>query len=201
MVSSSKLLYGVGINDADYVISKKEKIGGKWKITWRCPFYTRWAEMLRRGYSERFHERYPTYKDCVVTKSWLTFSNFKSWMLLQDWENKHLDKDLLLEGNKIYCPSVCIFVDQRVNLFINERLNCRGEYLLGVSWYKNGQKFCAKCKNPFNTKGSSHIGYFSNEMEAHMAWRRKKHEYSSMLVNSEYVTDSRLRKVLLEKYL
>lgn len=46
----TKLVYGVGINDADYVVGvSKElpKVDGKrkHKLTW-CPFYLRWCNML-----------------------------------------------------------------------------------------------------------------------------------------------------------
>ena len=46
-----KLIYGVGINDADYVVKKWEEAGyingkRKRKQVWMCPYYRVWADML-----------------------------------------------------------------------------------------------------------------------------------------------------------
>ena len=37
-VKSQKLVHGVGVNDADYNVTKRERVNGKWKTTWICPF-------------------------------------------------------------------------------------------------------------------------------------------------------------------
>ena len=136
---SKKLIYGVGVNDADYNVTRSEYTGitlpsgrKQTKIVWRCPFYQKWDNMLARGYSHKYHEKHPTYKDCIVYEEWLTFSNFRKWMLTQDWEDKHLDKDYLFESNKVYSPDTCIFVVQLVNNFIEDRGATRGKYLLGA---------------------------------------------------------------------
>ena len=73
--NSGKLVFGVGINDADYVI--KVKVDGGYQD---CPYYLKWKEMLRRCYSNRVASYHPTYKDCYVCEDWLIFSNFKKWM-------------------------------------------------------------------------------------------------------------------------
>ena len=50
---NKKLVYGVGNNDADYVVQKRETIGcadGKTKqnLVWECPYYRTWVDMLAR---------------------------------------------------------------------------------------------------------------------------------------------------------
>lgn len=80
MRKKPKLVYGVGINDADYPTTQREKVNGEWKITWRCLYYDRWVSMLTRCYSSKCHEKQPTYKGCSVCDEWLTFSNFRKWM-------------------------------------------------------------------------------------------------------------------------
>ncbi len=47
-----ELVLDIGINDADYSISKEEIIDGKRKVTWRCPYYVRWYNLLSRCYSK-----------------------------------------------------------------------------------------------------------------------------------------------------
>jgi hypothetical protein len=194
-----KPVYGVGINDSDYVTERKEKVNGKWKVLWKCPYYCRWRDMLARCYSEKYQERYPTYKGCTVIDEWLLFSNFKRWMEKQDWEGKDLDKDLLVEGNKVYSPETCVFVPQLVNSFLIDCGAIRGEYPIGVSWRKALSKLQAYCRNPF-TKKLEHLGYFLDPDEAHEAWKKRKHELACQLADSEYVTDDRIKEVLRNKY-
>lgn len=197
-----KLVYGVGVNDADYATQKFEGIGyvdgkQKRKLMWRCPCYVAWSRMLQRCYSAKFQERNPTYKDCTVIEEWLTFSNFKAWMEKQDWEGKHLDKDLLFEGNKVYSAETCVFVAPLVNTFTTDCGASRGEWLIGASWSKVAGKFKSTCSNPF-TKKLEHLGYFDCEQEAHEAWRKRKLELTHELAAIQ--TDPRVAKALIDRY-
>ena len=190
---------GIGFMDIeDYVSQKFEIVDGKRKLVWICPFYRTWKSMIVRCYDVNFHSRH-TYKDCSVCEEWLYFSNFKRWMETQDYEGKHLDKDLLIEGNKIYSPETCIFVHSNVNGFVLDCRAARGKYMVGVSWHKRDCVFRANCQNPF-TRKYEHLGYFTNELEAHLAWKTRKHELACMLADSAYVTDERLANVLRNKY-
>ena len=196
----NKLVYGVGVNNADYMTQKYEIINGKSVRIRKCPFYRTWTGMLRRCYSDKYHQTKPTYKGCTVCDEWLTFSNFKSWMEEQDWQGKQIDKDILVEGNKVYCPEYCIFVDRRINLFVTDRSNDRGEYMLGVSWKKDNGKFQANCSNSFTGK-LEFLGLFTDELQAHLAWKARKHELACQLAESEYCNDPRLTEVLKTKYI
>ena len=193
-------LYGVGTNDASYVVHTTEKIDGKQKTTWICPFYSRWDNLLKRCYSEAILRSRPTYRGCCVCDDWLLFTNFKEWMTQQVWESQHLDKDLLIAGNKVYSPDTCVFIHPTVNVFTTDRVNFRGKYLLGVSWYGRYNKFRASCSNPF-TKKQETLGYFDTELEAHLAWKSRKHELACMLADSELVTDERVAQALRTRYL
>ncbi len=195
----NKLVYGVGINDADYNINEYVTIDGKRKIAWRCPFYRTWADMLKRCYSDKYQSKYPTYKGCSACDEWLIFSQFKAWMETQDWEGKHLDKDLLTEGNKLYSPNTCVFVTQTVNLFTNDNGNARGIFMIGVCWNKRDGNFQSQCSNPFTHK-REYLGHFTDELEAHLAWKSRKHELACLLADSEYCTDPRLAEALRKRY-
>jgi len=201
-LGAPKLVYGVGINDADYVVQKCETVGyvnGKRKrrVVWVCPYYQAWTSMLTRCYSSKFQERQPTYKGCSVSKDWIRFSNFKRWMECQDFEGKQLDKDLLLEGNKVYSADNCVFVTRVVNNFTIDSGASRGECLIGVNWDKRYGKFLSKCSNPF-TKKHEHLGYFTCELEAHQAWLKRKLELAYLLATEQ--TDERVAKALIERY-
>lgn len=191
---------GVGVNDANYNVYEYGIVDGKHKAIWRCPFYNTWKNMLLRCYSEKEQLKHPTYKGCSVCEEWFTFSNFKAWMEQQDWEDKHLDKDLLKEGNKVYCPEWCVFADRKINNFVTDSGASRGAYMIGVCWRKDVGKFVSNCNNPF-TCDNEHLGYFTEELEAHLAWKRKKHEHACTLAESEYCNDPRLAEVLRTRYL
>ena len=116
MRKKDKLVYGVGINDADYRVQEKitvvdEDGKKKQKLVWICPFYEKWKPMLRRCYSAKYQEVRPTYIGCSVSEDWLRFSTFKAWMAAQDWEGMEIDKDILFPNNKIYSPETCVFIN------------------------------------------------------------------------------------------
>lgn len=197
-----KLVYGVGVNDADYAVTVNETIGyvdgkRKQKITWRCPFYITWVNMLKRGYSEKFKLERPTYKDCTVCDEWHLFSNFKRWVEQQDYHSNQLDKDLLVKDNKIYSPDTCTFVSRQVNMFMTDSNATRGEYKIGVSWHKQCDKYQARCNNPFTSK-KEHLGCFTTEQEAHQIWLDKKLEHAYALAAIQI--DERVAKALVDRY-
>jgi len=197
-----KTVWGVGINDADYVVKKQETIGYlngklKQKMVWICPYYQAWKEMLRRCYSAKYQETYPTYKGCSVSEKWLALSNFRAWMEKQDFEGMHLDKDILFKGNKVYSAETCVFVAPLVNAFINDQRTSRGECLLGACLHKPSGNFKSQCNNPF-TKKYEHLGFFTCEQEAHEAWRKRKLELAHELAAIQ--TDPRVATALIDRY-
>jgi hypothetical protein len=193
MSKNKKPVFGVGINDADYVVQSYAK-----RVFILCPFYKKWISMLQRCYSERFQKNQPNYNGCTVCDEWLTFSKFKVWMEKQDWKGKQLDKDLLFVGNKIYSPETCALVTSKTNQFVKDSKANRGEFMIGVSYSKRAKKFIASCGNPFSTKREN-LGYFTDEHSAHLAWRMKKHEFACMLADIE--TDDRVVVALKARYL
>lgn len=189
MIYMTKLVYGVGINDADYVVVPRTP-DGKRKY---CPFYLTWMHMLERGYCEKFKARQPTYKDVTVCEEWHRFSAFKAWMETQDWEGKSLDKDILVPGNKEYGPEVCCFVGGNVNNFIIDRGAGRGKWPLGVHLHRD--KFRASL-SVFGRR--THLGYFCTPEEAHLAWAKAKRRLLDELITnegiSEYIASALRRK-------
>jgi len=197
-----KLVHGVGINDADYVVTVHEQyrhVDGKLKLkqVWMCPFYQTWKGMLERGYSVNYKLKFPTYKDVTVCEEWLLFSTFKSWMEKQEWEGLQLDKDLLVKGNKVYRPEACVFVSGQVNSFMLDCGASKGNYKIGVSWNKQNGKFMARCNNPFNSE-QEYLGYFTDEEDAHQAWFDKKIEHAYTLAALQ--VDERVAKALIDYY-
>ncbi|AMR57359.1 putative restriction endonuclease [Pseudomonas phage vB_PsyM_KIL3b] len=168
--SKPKLVQGVGTNDADYVV--QPMVNGKQVV---CPFYNRWYAMIKRCYSEKELKKHPEYRDKYVCSEWLLFSNFKAWMETQDWKGKHLDKDLLVQGNKVYSPETCVFVPAWLNSLLTDSEAKRGDLPLGVS----RKSLDSKMVNPHSVPYLSHVngctpryrGAFKTSSEAHKAWQ------------------------------
>ena len=200
----NKLVHGVGINDANYklwIIEELPRTNGKrnQKTIWRCPFYDRWAAMLGRCFSNKFKTECPTYKDITCCEEWLTFSKFKSWMETQDWEGKHLDKDLLVYQNKIYSPETCVFIDKRLNTFLVKCDKRRGIYPIGVS-YRTNPKMVNPLKHPYravicNRSKNINLGHYLTPEEAHKAWQKAKIKQAQDLAASQ--TDERIVQGLM----
>jgi hypothetical protein len=200
-----KLIYGIGINDADYTLKIREelpKVNGKrkQKLIWQCPFYLRWIHMLRRCYCQKYLKEHPTYQGCSVCEEWLTFSNFKKWMEQQDWEGKQLDKDILGDG-KLYSPETCCFIDQATNKFLTDNKARRGKYKVGVTFHKRDQVFVAQCccYNYENSKyKNNHLGYFDSEEDAHMAWLLFKLKQSNVV--AAHQSDKKVAKAIVDRF-
>ncbi|ALY07069.1 hypothetical protein VmeM32_00078 [Vibrio phage vB_VmeM-32] len=155
--------------------------------------------MLGRCYDSKIQEKQPTYIDCSVCDEWHYFQNFATWYYdnyPKDGisEKYQLDKDLKVNGNKIYSPETCLFVSHAVNLFTTDHGSARGDYLIGVSWNKATQKFMAYCSNPF-TRKLEYLGLFTNELEAHHAWRKRKSELAYELAMVQ--TNEEVKKAIL----
>lgn len=194
-----RLMYGVGLNDADYPTQTfyTEVVDGKSVIrtTDVCPYFERWRGMLYRCYNEKRLKKHATYTDVTVCKEWLTFSNFRAWMEQQDWEGKHLDKDLLVEGNRVYGPEFCCFISNRLNSFIMYKDTKDGK-LVGGSLRCNGRWF-GTVSNPFTGKYEV-TGTWDTLEIAHNEWRKRKTKMIDMFVELENISkeiETRLREM------
>ncbi|AUR95688.1 DNA-binding domain protein [Vibrio phage 1.210.O._10N.222.52.C2] len=187
-----KLIRGVGFNDADYVV--QPIINGKNKV---CPFYSRWIAMLNRCYSLKYQKDKPTYSECSVSDDWLTFSNFRKWMKSQDWAGKDLDKDLLVQGNKLYSEDTCLFIDPKINNLISSGMNIKRKTMVGARLTKSG-KYESSCT--YNDQ-YHHIGTFSKEIDAHNAYQEFKIELIKLIASSqpEPIKSALLRYEIPEK--
>jgi hypothetical protein len=190
----SKLVYGVGINDADYPVQTGK---GSTKIT--CPFYSKWFCMLRRCYGKKELERNKTYSEVAVCEEWKTFSNFRAWMEKQDHTGLELDKDLLCSGVKLYSPETCCFISHKLNSFLSTSRS-GVELLCGVYKAESSRSYQAYCTDSvnFTPKKRLYLGMFPTELEAHLAWKTKKHELACKLAELE--TDPRIIHALRTRY-
>ena len=156
-----KTVLGFGINDSLEPIRYKEKVGLSYKT---------WTSMIRRCYSDRYHKHKPTYVGCEVCDEWRYFSNFKRWFDENFKDGYVLDKDILVQGNRVYSPHTCCFVPPYINGLLAMNASHRGKLKTGVYLYQG--KYVVQCG--INRKQRC-VGRFDNEDEAHEAYKKAKY--------------------------
>lgn len=171
----SKLIRGVGVNDANYRVSPA--INGVQTI---CPYYKRWTSMIERCYSATYQLRRPTYIGCTVCEEWKKFSAFRLWMEKQDWQGNELDKDLLIQGNKRYSPEACIFISREINTLLNDSKAQRGKYPRGVCLVGNKYKARVRING-----GNKHLGLYDTPELAYDAYKIEKYKQISIKANQQ----------------
>lgn len=171
-----KKLYGVGINDwSDLVsVSYSKKI----------PEYQMWKDLLKRVYSERYHEKSPTYIGVSVDERWHSMKNFISDVsklknydkaLYEGWA---LDKDIVLFGNKHYSFDTCCFVPPEINSHFKNLKKTNG---LPTGVYKNvrGKYSCDVTVD----KKTLYLGSFDTPKEAFLVRKKAKKDIMIRLAN------------------
>ena len=162
-------VYGIGILGTKYPAS----INGV-----QTKEYALWTSMLERCYSDALKERRPTYEGCEVSE------NFKSYEYFYEWCNKqigfgvkgwHLDKDLLIKGNKVYSEDSCVFLPSEINLLFTKNAASRSENLIGANWCKTNKVFKARVNR--NKGKPEHLGDFNTELEAFNAYKTAKESF------------------------
>lgn len=106
-----------------------------------------------------------------------------------------LDKDILLKGNKVYCPELCVFVPRQVNLLLVSCNNSRGAYPLGVSYNKKAAKFVAQLRCNGRVE---YLGLFPSPEAAFAAYKVAKEAEIKRVVNLHIDSlDSRVSTALM----
>ena len=162
-------VHGVGIAGAKYPITVN---GVKTKE------YMLWCSMLERCYNATYQKQRPTYEGCEVSDNFKSYEYFYEWCNKQigfDNEDWHLDKDLLIKGNKVYSESTCVFIPREVNTLLTKSTASRGEHLIGVFWNKTNKAFRARVNK--NKGKQEHLGYFNTEIEAFKAYKEAKESF------------------------
>ena len=155
---------------------------GKFKpsINGKCTIeYQTWHNMLKRCYDSYTINKYQTYQNATVCKEWLNFQNFAEWFHKNYYEiprgKVELDKDLIKQNNKLYCPKFCSFVPKSINSLLVKKDKSRGKWLIGVCHTKSN-KYTARLKN-------KHLGTFNTELQAFNVYKRAKEKQIKIMIN------------------
>lgn len=158
--------------------------------------YTCWQNMMKRAYSVAFKDKQKSYEGVTVCDEWHNFQVFAKFYEENYYELENdrveLDKDLLVKDNKVYSPSTCVFIPQRLNtLLTGNRVN-KGVYPVGVNYHKATKKFAAQCR--IGIGSPKYLGLFNTPMEAFAVYKEFKEsivkeiseQYEKMIPQSAY---------------
>lgn len=136
--------------------------------------------MIIRCYSNDYHQREPSYKECSVCEEWLNFQNFAKWWHINYLKEGDLDKDLLVKGNKIYSPKYCCVLPKQINIALVKNKYRRGNTLIGV----RKRSDCYGYHATIQKYGKSiNLGMFATEQEAFNVYKSAKEAYIKELAN------------------
>lgn len=169
-------VFGVGCLGGDYY---KVSNGGSSNHTdeYRC-----WLRVLERCYSESLHAKHPTYINCEVCEEWQNFQVFAEWYkenIPNDGEYYELDKDIKIDGNKIYSPETCLFVSKIEN--VKKMCETKVKNLKPVDVVSpDGNVFTIKNRKEFALKNGLLQSGFNKMIQGkslhHKGWTLHKHE-------------------------
>lgn len=172
---------GFDIKDRSGLWIKTFSGGGKRYITRACVKYSSMNKRCLIGGAE--HKKRPSYIGCYTSENFKDFQFFVYWARAQIGyynDGWHLDKDLLVKGNKQYSEDTCVFIPNIINNLLNTRKASRGNWPVGVTLDKRKQRFVAQI-----SRGCEHdyIGSYNNPRDAFIAYKREKELYAKQLAN------------------
>ena len=115
-----------------------------------------------------------------VCEEWLNFQNFAEWCYGQKFfdakddkgRSYHLDKDILVKGNRVYSPNTCSFVPAEINSLVVVNKRRRGDTPIGVYYVKRNRKYTTQCC--FKGSGLKYLGSYSTPEEAFQVYKEAK---------------------------
>lgn len=134
--------------------------------------YQNWIAMIRRCYDTNRKTTYPAYYgNCEVCEEWHNFQVFGEWYENNFYqvgsERMHIDKDILIQGNKIYAPHTCLIVPQRINMLFSNKPNKRS-LPDGITKYAHGYltKYCGEELGVYETLEMAYSVYANAKEKA-----------------------------------
>ena len=157
-------VYGVGFVGVGRF---KTRVDGKNTLE-----YTVWTAMMSRCYNPVYHKKHPTYLECSVHPDWHNFQVFAEWYINHESYGLgyHLDKDLLVRGNKIYSENTCCLLPSQLNMSIQESQSRQEDLPTGVTKPERGGY-----RATLHIDGKNvNLGYFETVEEARLMYKSRK---------------------------
>jgi len=148
----------------------------------RCdPLYKKWNGMMQRCYNPKNKIGNPSYEACTSSETFRHFSKFKSWCYSQigcEQEGWHLDKDILIKGNKVYSEDTCCIVPPEINVALTNNKSVRGSFPQGVIYNSTKTRYRARIQR--GEKWES-LGTYDTPEEAFYAYKPVKESHIKSL--------------------
>lgn len=172
MRKKEKLVFGVGVNDYEETIQYLGK---------PIRSYRTWQSMIKRCYDNKHRSvKDNSYVGCTVANEWLSYKNFKDWFdnnfptdIVFNGIEVEIDKDLLVEGNKVYSPETCIFIPRKINSFMTNKKSNNTSGYTGVSKHSQTNKWYSRIRE-FETSKIKHLGIFEDIEDASKAYQKAR---------------------------
>jgi hypothetical protein len=145
---------------------------GKYKKGQHKKISQTWRAIFTRCYKSNISVN-STYQFASIDPKWHNFQVFAEWFEENYKEGFHLDKDILVKGNKIYSSDMCTFVPRELNNVFVKSDSTRGIYPIGVSITPSGRFKAALYINNKPYK----IGLFDTPEEAFNEYKTAKEVY------------------------
>ena len=152
----------------------------------------RWYGIMARTDSMCQKQEYPSYKGVSVCDEWLLFSNFKQW--LENPANGflpgyHVDKDLLVKGNRIYSPDTCCLLPPEINTMLTLQHRKNKDLPLGVTRARySSSRYIAVYRRV-------RLGTFDTPEDAFLAYKHAKESHIKNVAKSYFLNNKITQKV------
>jgi len=186
--TNRSLVYGVGINDYIGYIS----VHGKPLKSYKC-----WVRVLERCYDPKYKKKNPSYNDVAICDEWIKFSNFKEWFDKNYVDGYEIDKDILVQGNKVYSPDTCCFVPRRINTLLLNKQRTNTSGVIGVTYKDNAYVATGHIDGK-----KKHFGRFKTPEDASAAYVRAREQYSTKVVTEYFdngLISERVRDAIINR--
>lgn len=146
------------------------------------------------------------YEDAEVCSDWYSLQKFCEWAVNQKNHDSveesgrlwHLDKDILIDGNRVYKSEACCFVPNEINSFFtkkdigNTRFSGVNEIRGKKSTYKTG--YIARCTIGLERE---YLGFYDTPGEAFSVYVEHKEKAAKVLADKwEGLVDDRVTEKL-----
>ena len=150
---------------------------GNYKVA-NTVYGRKWMAIMKRCYNFSKNIKDKSYKNCSVDTHWHNFQNFAKWFeenynpeTMQGW---HLDKDILVKGNKVYSSETCCLIPSEINMLFVNSSSSKNKNCIGVTYHSRLNKYEAA----LNKKSKSfYLGLFYTMEEAFDAYKTAKEAY------------------------
>ena len=160
------------------------------------PEYGLWKKIHNRSYNPEENYKTLSYIGCSVADVWFDYQELANFWHMDEYRKDgwHLDKDILVKGNKVYSPDTCVFVPPRINGLFCKSLASRGDLPIGVGKSSEGslKPYTVRCKNAEGK--ATFLGTFHNPLEGFPIYKQFKesvikdvaNEYRSQISDKLY---------------